>query len=159
MNLLSLQDADCQSYGEQQLVLLKQWAAHVGVHALCKVLVQTLNSLLQVWWSTAVTDRLKESTRDWSTSNISLRPDQTVTTFVTTFSQTFVVSRCWDRLTPPHNNVVRWCDMLWWVSQHRHNIYFVLEMLWGCCRRLTGHVHNMSQQMLWPFDWTFTIEY
>ena len=29
------------------------------------------------------------------------------------------------------------------------NIYFVLEMLRGCCGRLTGHGHNMSQQMLW----------
>ena len=28
------------------------------------------------------------------------------------------------------------------------NNYFVLEMLRGCCGRLTEHGHNMSQQML-----------
>ena len=32
------------------------------------------------------------------------------------------------------------------------NISFVFEMLRGCCRRLTGHGHNMSQHMLKPFD-------
>ena len=31
------------------------------------------------------------------------------------------------------------------MSQHHHNISFVLEMLWGCCGRFDQHGHNMSQ--------------
>ena len=58
-HLLSLQDTNCQSNGKQQLVLLKQWPAHVGVHALRKMVVQTFDSFFQVWRGTTVTDRLK----------------------------------------------------------------------------------------------------
>ena len=76
--LLSLQDADCQSNGEQKLVLLKQWPADVGIHALCKMLVQTFYSFLQVWWGTAVTDRLKDKNKQESLRfNFSLRYQHT----------------------------------------------------------------------------------
>ena len=52
----------------------------------------------------------------------------------------------WDVVKPV------WIHFTWTLSRHCHNISFVLEMLRGFCGRLTGHGHNMSQQIIWPFD-------
>ena len=57
--LLSLHDADTQREGEQQLVLLKQWATHITINAVGEVIVQVLYTIVQVIWWIRVDDRLK----------------------------------------------------------------------------------------------------
>lgn len=60
-NLPSLQDADGKSNWKQQLVFLKQWAAHVRVNALREVIVQISNSFFQVSWRPAVANGLLQN--------------------------------------------------------------------------------------------------
>ena len=46
--LLSLHDSNGESYGEEQLVFLKQRAAHVGVDTVGEMIIQTFYPFFQV---------------------------------------------------------------------------------------------------------------
>ena len=46
--LLSLHDSNSESYGEEQLVFLKQRAAHVGVDTVGEMIIQTFYPFFQV---------------------------------------------------------------------------------------------------------------
>ena len=46
--LLSLHDSNGESYGEEQLVFLKQRAAHVGVDTMGEMIIQTFYPFFQV---------------------------------------------------------------------------------------------------------------
>ena len=101
-----------------------------------------------------------------------LSPDQTVTTFISTFSQHLLradVEAVW--------HPSQQCrEMLWHVETSLNSLnfvstssqHFVLEMLRGCWGRLTGHGLNISQHdttnvermlrpRLWPFGWGFKL--
>ena len=58
-HLLALENANAENEGEEQLVLLKERPTHVAVDAVCEVVIQVADSLLQLVWRPAVDDRLE----------------------------------------------------------------------------------------------------
>ena len=57
--LLSFENADTQDEGEEEFVLLKQWATHVSVDTVGEVIIQVEDSLLQVIRRSTVCNGLK----------------------------------------------------------------------------------------------------